>query len=199
VAVKNVAKVGWESTSGALPEESVPNAFEFASCSPVVGTHWYAVQTRYRFERKVTAQIQRQGFETFLPIVKQIHRWSDRDKAVDTILFPGYMFARLHSRPASIQQILKTAGVIGIVAFSGAAAPVPPKQIEDLRKLLTQNIPCALHAFLKAGQKVRIRGGCLDGLEGILEEAGQKNLVISVDSIQRAIAITIEGYELELI
>jgi len=199
VAVKNAAKVGWESISGALPAESAPRVIEFATSASVVGIHWYAVQTRYRFERKVTAQIQRQGFETFLPLIRQIHRWSDRDKAVDTILFPGYMFARLHSRPASIQQVLKTAGVVGLVAFSGAAAPVPAKQIEDLRKLLTQNIPCALHAFLKAGQKVRIRGGCLDGLEGILEEARQKSLVISVDSIQRAIAITIEGYELELI
>lgn len=199
MAVKNAAKVGWESISGALPAESAPRVIEFATSASVVGIHWYAVQTRYRFERKVTAQIQRQGFETFLPLIRQIHRWSDRDKAVDTILFPGYMFARLHSRPASIQQVLKTAGVVGLVAFSGAAAPVPAKQIEDLRKLLTQNIPCALHAFLKAGQKVRIRGGCLDGLEGILEEARQKSLVISVDSIQRAIAITIEGYELELI
>ena len=199
MAVKNTAKVGWDSISGALPQPSVTNGSKFPSSSAVLSTHWYAIQTRYRFERKVTTQLQRVGFETFLPLIKQIHRWSDRQKAVDAILFPGYTFARVDSRPASYKQILKTAGVIGLVAFSGAAVPVPAKQIEDLRKLLLKNVPCALHPFLKAGQKVRIRGGCLDGLEGILEGAGQKNLVISVDSIQRAIAITIEGYELELI
>ena len=199
MAVKNLAKVGWDSISGALPQSQPTNKAEVANALLLVSTHWYAIQTRYRSERKVTAQIQRQGFETFLPVIKQIHRWSDRHKAVNTILFPGYTFARLDPRPATYKQIVKTAGVIGVVAFAGAAAPVPVKQIDDLRKLLSQNVPCALHAFLKTGQKVRIRGGCLDGLEGILEQAGQKNLVISLDSIQRAIAITIEGYELELI
>jgi transcription antitermination factor NusG len=160
---------------------------------------WYAIQTRYRFERKVTAQLQRQGLETFLPMLKEIHRWSDRQKQVDTLLFPGYTFVRLHPSPLIQKEVLKTGGIIGLVTFAGEAAPVPAKQIDDLRKVLSQNLPCGLHPFLKVGQKVRILDGCLDGLEGILEEVGQKKLVISIDSIQRAIAITIEGYELKLI
>jgi hypothetical protein len=49
------------------------------------------------------------------------------------------------------------------------------------------------------GRRVRIRGGCLDGLEGILEQNQEKSLVISIESIQRSVAIKIEGYELELI
>jgi hypothetical protein len=64
---------------------------------------------------------------------------------------------------------------------------------------LSQKVPCALHPFLKIGQRVRIRGGCLDGLEGILDERREKNLVISVESIERSVAIRIEGYELELV
>jgi len=96
-------------------------------------------------------------------------------------------------------ELLHTEGVIGLVTFRGIAIPVPAKQIEDLQGLLSRKVPCALHAFLKVGQKVRIRGGCLDGLEGILEQRGERNLVISIESIQRAVAITIEGYELEMI
>jgi len=161
--------------------------------------HWYAIQTRYRFEKKVTAQLCSRGLETFLPLLKEIHRWSDREKRVAAPLFPGYTFVRL-DRPSLIhKEFLKTEGIIGLLTFNKEAAPVPNKQIDDLRQLLSQNVPCALHPFLKVGQKVRVRGGCLDGLEGILEEAGHKNLVISIDSIQRAIAIKIEGYELQLI
>jgi hypothetical protein len=44
-----------------------------------------------------------------------------------------------------------------------------------------------------------VRGGCLDGMEGILEQRGEKNLVISIESIERAVAITVEGYELEMV
>jgi len=160
---------------------------------------WYAIQTRYRFERKVTSQLCSKGLETFLPLLKETHRWSDRHKLVDTPLFPGYMFVRLDQSSLIHKEFLKTEGIIGLITFAKEAAPVPNKQIDDLRQLLSQNVPCALHPFLKVGQKVRIRGGCLDGLEGILDQAGQKNLVISIDSIQRAIAIKIEGYELQLI
>jgi transcription antitermination factor NusG len=45
---------------------------------------------------------------------------------------------------------------------------------------------------------VRIRGGSLEGIEGILISAsGENRLVISVDSIARSFAIQIEGYEVE--
>jgi transcription antitermination factor NusG len=88
--------------------------------------------------------------------------------------------------------------VIGFVNVHGEASPIPSRQIDDLRTLLAQKLPCSLHAFLKVGQRVRIRGGCLHGLEGILAQSGPKTLVISIECIQRSMAVTIEGYELEL-
>jgi transcription elongation factor/antiterminator RfaH len=177
----------------------VENVTKVVNYSSASSAQWYAIQTRYRFERKVTSQLQSQGLETFLPLLQEVHHWSDRQKLVDTLLFPGYMFVRLDPSPVVQKKILQAGGVIGLITFAGEAAPVPAKQIDDLRILLSQNVPCALHPFLKAGQRVRIRDGSLDGLEGILEEAGKKRLVISIESIQRAIAITIEGYELQLI
>jgi hypothetical protein len=44
-----------------------------------------------------------------------------------------------------------------------------------------------------------IRGGCLDGLQGILAQSSQKTLVISIECIERSVAVTIEGYELEMV
>ena len=160
---------------------------------------WYAIQTRYRFEKKVTTQLQRKGIETFLPVLEEVHRWSDREKRVDTLLFSGYTFARFNPTSWSRMDLLRTVGVIGLIGFAGQVIPIPTKQIDDLQMLLSQKVPCGLHPFLKIGQRVRIRGGCLDGLEGILDERGEKNLVISVESIERSVAIRIEGYELELI
>jgi transcription antitermination factor NusG len=114
-------------------------------------------------------------------------------------LFSGYTFARFDLSAGLRMVLLHTEGVIGLISVRGAAVPIPAKQIDDLQRLLSEKVPCSLHAFLKVGQHVRIRGGCLDGLEGILEQRGAKNLVISIESIQRAVAITIEGYELEMI
>ncbi len=173
------------------PDPLVPLILEAAQ--------WYAIQTRYRSERKVATQLQDKGVETFLPLLEEIHRWSDRRKAVDIPLFSGYGFVHVDLSSGSRMGVLRTEGVIRFVTFGGEATPIPSGQIEDLRMLLAQNVPCALHAFLKIGQLVRIRGGCLDGLEGILEQSGHKNLVISIECIQRSVSIQIEGYELELV
>jgi transcription antitermination factor NusG len=175
---------------------AAPNLFVPIS---LPGAQWYSIQIRYRFERKVTAQLQHKGLQTFLPLLEEFHRWSDRRQPVYVPLFSGYTFARFDLSGGLRMELLHTEGVIGLVGFRGVAIPVPVNQIEDLQRLLSRKVPCALHAFLKVGQKVRIRGGCLDGLEGILEERGERNLVISIESIQRAVAITLEGYELEMI
>ena len=165
----------------------------------ILGAQWYSIQTRYRFERKVTAQLQRKGLQTFLPLLEEFHRWSDRRQPIYVPLFSGYTFARCDLSANLRLELLHTAGVIGLIAFRGVAIPIPAKQIDDLQRLLSQKVPCALHPFLKVGQHVRIRGGSLDGLEGILRQRGDTNLVISIQSIQQAVAITIEGYELEMI
>ncbi len=160
---------------------------------------WFAIQTRYRFENKIAAQLQSKGIETFLPLLNETHHWSDRQKTISLPLFSGYVFVRLPSSTVLRMNALRTEGVIGFVSVHGNASPIPSRQIEDLRRLLAQKLPCALRAFLKVGQRVRIRGGCLDGLEGILAESSQKTLVISIECIQRSLAVTLEGYELELV
>ncbi len=177
-----------------LPEPLAPSS-EFSSSE----APWYAVQTRYRFETRIAAQLQSKGIETFLPLLHETHRWSDRQKTVSLPLFAGYVFVRLHPLAPARTRVLRTEGVMGFVNAHGDASPIPSRQIEDLRRLLAQKLPCALRAFLQVGQRVRIRGGCLDGLEGVLAESSQKTLVISIECIQRSVAVTIAGYELELV
>ncbi len=176
------------------PSRLLPEALE-ERLSPTAP--WYVVQTRYRFESKVAAELQAKGVETFLPLWNETHRWSDRQKIISLPLFSGYVFVRFHPSAPWRTRVLRTEGVIGFVQVHGDASPIPARQIDDLRRLLAQKLPCALHAFLRVGQRVRIRGGCLDGLEGILAQSSQKTLVISIESIQRSVAVTIAGYELE--
>ena len=53
-------------------------------------------------------------------------------------------------------------------------------------------------SFLKIGQRVRIRGGALDGMEGILVgKNGNSRLAISIEAIERSLTISVQGYELE--
>ena len=161
---------------------------------------WHAIQTRCRFEKKAATQLQEKGVEVFMPLVNQIHRWSDRRQVVQVPLFPGYGFVRLSDSPACRLRVLQTVGVSGFVMFNDVPVPIPEQQLEDVRLLLANEITCKAYPFLKVGQRVRIRSGCLDGLEGILiSENKDHSLVVSIEAIQRSLALCIEGYDVEAI
>jgi transcription antitermination factor NusG len=161
---------------------------------------WYAIQTRVRFEKKVAVQLQAKGIETFLPSMKQVHRWSDRRQVIELPLFPGYGFVRIAAVPDHRLRVLQTVGLTGFVTMNGTPIPVPEKQIEDVQLLLSNNLACRAYPFIKVGQRVRIRGGGLDGVEGMLvSENKDHSLVISIESIQRSLAIRIEGYDVEAV
>ncbi len=161
---------------------------------------WYAIQTRARHEKKVAAQLLSKGVSTFLPLVTQVHRWSDRRKTMQVPLFSCYAFVHLVSTAEARSLVLRTGGLLRMVGVQGRPLPVPDKQIEDIRTLLAQNVPCTLFPFLRVGQRVRISGGCLHGIEGIMVAfKGDRGLVISVDSIQQSVAIRIEGYHVEIL
>jgi transcription antitermination factor NusG len=159
---------------------------------------WYAVQTRMRFEKKVFAQLEDKGIETFLPLIKQVHRWSDRRQVIEVALFPGYGFVRIPAAPDHRLRVLQTVGLTRFVTMNGTPIPVPEKQIEDVQLLLSGKLACRAYPFIKVGQRVRIRGGCLDGVEGILlSENKDYSLVISIGCIQRSLAVSINNFDVE--
>ena len=159
---------------------------------------WYAIRTRSRHEKIVTEQLESRGIESFLPLVKRTHKWSDRTKEVELPLFSGYNFVRLALCSPDRLRVLMTYGVAGFVGVRGAGIPIPDAQIENLKTVLLSEIPFNDHPFLRIGQKVRIRGGALDGIEGILEaQKGDRTLVISVEPIHRSLSISIDGYCVE--
>jgi transcription antitermination factor NusG len=159
---------------------------------------WFAIQTRSRHEKLVARQLEQGGIESFLPLSTELRSWSDRRKLVQMPLFPGYAFVRIPHSSQDRLRVLQTEGVVGFVGRQGQGIAIPASQIEDIKQVLASEIPFRSHPFLKVGQRVRVRGGSLDGVEGILvAENGDQSIVISVDPIQRALSIRIQGYQLE--
>jgi len=164
----------------------------------VAEPRWYAIHTRARHEKKVTTQLQDKGVTTYLPLIAQRHRWSDRNKTIQLALFPCYTFVRLEASPEKRVGVLQTSGVLGFVGVRGLGVPIPDKEIEDIQTLLAHNVNCVTYPFLSLGKRVRIRGGCLDGVEGILvAKNADRSLVVSVELIQRSVAVRIDGFDVE--
>jgi transcriptional antiterminator NusG len=157
-----------------------------------------AVQTRGRHEKKVACRLKDKGIETFLPSIREVHRWSDRNGIVEIPLFSCYTLVRMVANSAERLSVLQTEGVVRLVSTGFELSVIDPRQIDDIRMLLAADVSMLMYPFLKVGQRIRVRGGCLNGLEGILVSRPRgATLVISVDAIQRSIAMSLDGYQIE--
>jgi transcription antitermination factor NusG len=178
-------------------------SWELAQPVPPVETGteaWYGLHTQSRHEKIVVQRLQERGVTTFLPLVTEVRRWSDRKKSVELPLFSCYVFAKFVPNRAERLRVLRVDGVFGLVGSRGEGVPIPDEQIDAVRSLIDGQLPWASHPFLKIGQRVRIRSGALNGVEGMLmQRNGDRTLVISVDAIQRSLAVRVEGYEVEAV
>jgi transcription termination/antitermination protein NusG len=169
--------------------------------SPELHRHtlrWFAVQTRSRHEKRANVELQEKGIQSFLPLFAEKHKWSDRQRVVEVPLFPQYLFVRLSASSDERISVLRTSGVVALVGTKGSGIAIPDVQIERIQRVIDQKIPYNPHLYLNVGKRIRIRGGALDGLEGILTAVnGDQTLVVSVELIQRSLAVRIAGFDIE--
>jgi len=159
---------------------------------------WYAVHTSPRHEKKVAGELRRKGIETFLPLYPEAHQWSDREQIVDVPLFPQYVFVRISVDSNERVGVLRTSGVISFVGARGVGVAIPEVQIAGVRSVIEHRLCANPCSFLDVGKRVRVRGGSLNGVEGILLGLkGDETLVISVQLIQKSLTISVKGFKVE--
>ena len=163
---------------------------------PATGTgdrecSWYAACTRSRHEKSIVRQLEERGIEHFLPLYRSVRRWKDRRKELDLVLFPGYVFVRLHSRERL--RVLQLPSVLRFVTFNGLPVAVPMNDLEALRNGLAQGVYAASHPYLRVGKRVLVRYGPLAGVRGILvRKKDNFRIVISIEAIMRSVAVEID-------
>src|ERR1700692_3046687 len=95
-------------------------------------SHWYAVQTSPRHEKRVREHLGRRGVGCFLPLFRSIHRWKNGCKVqVELPLFPGYLFVNI-PRTERVR-VLSVPGVLSFVGPKGEPARLSDFEIETLR------------------------------------------------------------------
>jgi transcription antitermination factor NusG len=167
---------------------------ETASCSAQDNLTWKAAYTRQHHEKSAARHLARLGVESFLPLYAEERHWSNNRKPILEIpLFPNYLFVRVSAQ--SRVQVLRTPGVIDIVGRSSTTDQIANEEIEILRSGLHLRRP-EPHLFLR-GESVRIAGGPLSGLEGVvLRQKGPLRVVITVPLIRQSVSVEIAAHEL---
>lgn len=157
---------------------------------------WYATYTRSRHEKVVAQQLKDRDIETFLPVYRSWRRWKDRRKAIDSALFPSYVFVHIASQER--MRVLQVPGVVHLVEFQGQLASLPEHEIDSLRRGLEHQVYAEPHPYLRIGRRVRVINGPLSGVEGILARKDERSrIVISIDAIMRSIAVEIDVTDVE--
>jgi len=153
---------------------------------------WYALQIRAGQGKSVSAGLRGKGFEEFLPLCFSQRQWSDRVKNVEVPLFPGYLFCRFDPLNRLVP-VLTTPGIIRIVSAGRTPIPVADAEIEAVHKVVHSGLVAEPWPFLNTGCRVAIDWGPLAGLEGVLARySGEHRLVVSVNLLQRSVAVEID-------
>jgi transcription antitermination factor NusG len=161
-----------------------------------VSRQWYAVAVRSRCEKKVSRGLELRGVERYLPLIEEVHVWSDRKKQVQVPLFPGYLFVRIE-----IVDRLDVLRVDGVVKFVGGAqrpSPVPEEQIRWVRTLEGHPETLERETLLPVGQAVRVIAGPFQGLRGTIKRMkGMTRVVITLETIGQALSVEVSPEYLE--
>lgn len=165
---------------------------------------WYAVHTRSRHEDKVYTGLTQKGRHVFLPKIEVWSKRKDRRKKILLPMFPGYLFVELFNLDSQIKlDILKTFGVVKILGnpSSSEPVPIPDEKIESIRRIVLSKVEIQHFQYPKAGEPARIIDGPFKGIEGLVLSTDYKKdlFVISVELLQRSVAIKLEGFQIEKI
>ncbi len=153
---------------------------------------WHALYTRHHHEKAVAVTLKAKGFEVFLPLYSALSRWKDRTRIVMLQLFPCYVFLQggLNRR----LDVISTAGIHGFVSFAGTPASIPCDEINSIRRVVDQNIKIEPHPFIQCGDRVRVKAGPLEGVEGILiRKKNLTRLILSVEMLGRSAAVEVDA------
>jgi transcription antitermination factor NusG len=143
---------------------------------------WFVLSVKARQEKTVAQMLRRRGFEECVPLYA-----AGSNKSEYLPMFPGYVFCRFDSIVRD--SVLTTPGITSIVS----AGQVSNQEIETIRTIVASGLPARPWQYVGAGQIVRVEGGALAGVQGILlREQERMRIVISVKTLRRSVAIAIE-------
>jgi transcription antitermination factor NusG len=157
---------------------------------------WHALYVRHQHEKAIAEFLNKNGFDAFAPVYGAVRKWKDRTKHLLLPLFPCYVF--LHGGLNHKSTILATPGVCSIVTMGGKPATMADAEVEAIRVATSQRGAVEPHPFLRSGDRVRVRSGHLEGIEGILvRRKNSLRLVLSAELLERSIAVEVDANDVE--
>jgi transcriptional antiterminator RfaH len=161
--------------------------------------HWYLVYTKPRQEQLARTNLARQGYETYLPLLRELRRRQGRRHPVISPMFPRYLFVYLDRASDNWGPIRSTLGVVSVVRFGQEPGRVPPDLVDYLRRHEdAQGIQSFSPEEFSPGSRVRVAEGQLMGFEGVfLAKSSRDRVVVLLEIMGKAARTTVDALSLE--
>jgi transcriptional antiterminator RfaH len=155
-------------------------------------SHWYLIHTKIRQERCALQNLERQGFECFLPEIQAEKLRRGTLTTLPEPLFPRYLFIRLGTglEAQSWAPIRSTTGVSCLVAFGSTPAKVGDELVEAIR--LQSAGPDSQRRQFEPGQAVVITQGPFAGLEAVYQMSdGESRVMLLLSILSKNVKLTL--------
>ncbi len=158
---------------------------------------WYAFYCRSRTEKQLFHLLEEDGFDVFLPLIKQLRQWSDRKKLVYVPIIPGYIFVRCGVH--DVISVLSFTQVINVVRMNGQCAEIKQYEIDRLQLVAEENFPVETTTRdVCKGDKVIVQSGVFKGLEAIVDHHSSHAMVrIVMQALRSSFYVKIHASLLE--
>jgi transcription antitermination factor NusG len=161
---------------------------------------WYGVQTAYRCEQRVASGLTAKGFRTYLPLLREVHQWKDRRKAIDVPAFSGYLFVHYEPSLRNRVNVLETSGIVRLLGGNHAPSPISDIEIEAVRRVIGSSMPCERCDALTPGTMVQVTRGPLAGVQGRLARIKNNlRLIVTISVFSQAISAELNLSDVEAI
>ena len=120
---------------------------------------WFILQFKPNSHHLATKNLNRQGFETFLPFCETTSRRASRFMNTSQPLFPGYMFIKFDRAEPKWHKINSTYGVSRLITFNSILKSIPNTFVNDLKKRYDLSGKLLPLKKLKKGDQVKISKG----------------------------------------
>ena len=167
----------------------------FDNCSPGSSQRrWWVIYTMARQEKALARQLLRSETPFYLPLVPKNNFIRGRPVQSYVPLFAGYVF--LLGTDEERVRTLTTNRVSRVL-------PVKDQELlyhdlSQMRHLIECDAPLTVEQRLAAGQRVRVKAGAMDGLEGtVISRRNGHRLLVVVNFLQQGVSVAIDDFMVE--
>ena len=144
--------------------------------------NWYVIYAQAQKEAVAALNLEKQGFETYLPRYNKQCRHARRVYTRQAPLFPRYLFVRMDPQAQRWRAINGTIGVNYLICEGATPVAVAPRLINAIKAREDKGIVQVLLPAFDKGQKLCITDGPFAEIEGLFECVDdQERIVLLLD------------------